>query len=126
LSPVVELLIARFGRAAYALAGKMDEAKAELAEARRLNPTASPNCCGRTSSPQSLVVSRVVRPHGQRHDPRLIGCKRRGLKQIRFIDSQAQDALPSVLTPTVLKTLRQFAGRRVRFNAFHGVGLVRG
>lgn len=81
----------------------------------------------RTCATARLIVSRIVsrfassviRPNGQRDHPRLIGCERQGLKQVRFISSQAQDAVLSDLTAIVLEALHQFAGPRVRANAFH-------
>jgi hypothetical protein len=81
----------------------------------------------RTCATARLIVSRIVsrfassviRPNGQRDHPRLIGCERQGLKQVRFISSQAQDAVLSDLTAIVLEALHQFAGPRVLANAFH-------
>ena len=81
----------------------------------------------RTCATARLIVSRVVsrfansviRPNGQRDHPRLIGGKRRGLEQVRFIGSQAQAAVPSALIAIVLEALHQFAGPRARTNAFH-------
>jgi hypothetical protein len=81
----------------------------------------------RTSATARLIVSRVVsrfansviRPNGQRDHPRLIGCQRQGLEQVRFISSQAQEAVLSDLTAIVLEALHQFAGPRARANAFH-------
>jgi len=60
----------------------------------------------RTCATARLIVSRVVSrfassviwPNGQRDHPRLKGCKRRGLEQVRFIRSQAQEAVLSDLT----------------------------
>jgi hypothetical protein len=58
----------------------------------------------------SRFASSVIWPNGQRDHPRLIGCKRRGLEQVRFISSQAQEAVLSDLTAIVLEALHQFGG----------------
>jgi hypothetical protein len=87
----------------------------------------------RTCATARLIVSRVVsrfansviRPNGQRDHPRLIGGKRRGLEQVRFISSQARNAVLSDLTTIVLEALHQFAGPRERANAFH-IGVLLG
>jgi hypothetical protein len=87
----------------------------------------------RTCATARLIVSRVVSrfassviwPNGQRDHPRLKGCKRRGLEQVRFISSQARNAVLSDLTTIVLEALHQFAGPRERANAFH-IGVLLG
>ena len=56
------------------------------------------------------LISSVIRPNGQRDDPRLIGCRRRRVEQLRFIGSQALDTVPSALIAIVLEALHQFAG----------------
>ena len=74
-----------------------------------------------------LVVSRffssVIRPKGQRDDPRLIGGTRQRLEQVRFIGSQG-DAVPIALAAIILEALHQFAGPRARAGSFHIVCLV--